>query len=387
MRSFNAKCILLPKIILLTLTIAGCNDFKDEPKKSIDEISKTDRVNPTTPVIKKLSEAKFLLTETPLPHEYQIEISWNENIKNLLIRDGDKIMNQGERKSPFIIFLKDNSEYKIEVFSMDENPIKSIGKFDGISPKDVSLGGFSLTQNKEIKANRIFIDNKEIFLNGFTLNLEANEVVAADSKMTSYLAGPIHAPQGSHGRGGGNFILKSKKASGLININLFGLGGGQGNEGPFYPGRGTKGYRGERAQASGGGGGCACTKQPTNGTPGGVGAKGFTGEKGFNGGDSGFYKIEVIEKGSFNVYSTINAGQSGIGGLGGKGQQGGEGGDPGENPNFTYCSCNSAQKGPDGPNGPRGDEGPPGEPGKIQESCLSIGKGSGICFKEMCHYF
>ncbi|HPI40732.1 MAG TPA: hypothetical protein PLJ21_07995, partial [Pseudobdellovibrionaceae bacterium] len=191
MRSFNALGILLPKIILLFLTIVGCNDFKDEPKKSTDPIIKTDPVIPTTPVIKKLSEAKFLLNETQLPHEYEIQISWDKDIKNLLIRDHDKILIQGVAQSPFTYLIKDNTEYKIEAFTMDDNSVKSIGKFEGISPKDVSLGGFSLTQNKEIKANRIFIDNKEIFLNGLELSLVANEVVALDSKITSYLAGPI----------------------------------------------------------------------------------------------------------------------------------------------------------------------------------------------------
>ena len=95
MHSFKAKEFLLPKYKKVGLRIlaagifaaslAACGEFKREKETITNLVPQEKTVDANS-----VGDAKFILQETEIPHQYQLAISWPEEIKKVVIENYGK---------------------------------------------------------------------------------------------------------------------------------------------------------------------------------------------------------------------------------------------------------------------------------------------------------
>ena len=385
MSSINVKGFSKPKktksilascsVLAFMLLVVGCGEFKKE--KIVTQEVKARTLTS--------GDAAFSMTETDVPHQYQLAISWPSDIKKVFIEnDGRRILETDSIRQHFLI-LKDNTKYNIKVFSADGDRPVLIGESQGLTPKDYSFNGIvELKNDLEIMANRVYFSNQtKVQTNGFQLKVQAQKVVSDDAEIFSFLENSKAEPS-QDGKSGGLVHIVSIEALGNLKINLKGQNGGDGIDGlPWttVAAGGSVGSTGGHSCAKspigiGGALKCWCTSQPGNGTNGAGGAKGNSGTKAGSGGSSGKIIVEVSDSSEFTAEPSQQIGLAGIAGKGSDGQEGGAGGPPG---NPTSSECRNASQGPQGAKGAIGDDGVVGIDGSKETQCVSIGQGVGKC--------
>lgn len=389
MRSFNVKGILLPKgnrigpkLISAGVIISqllACGEFKKETiTNNIPAPAKETDVKENA-----LIDAKFLLQATDIPHQYQMVITWPEEIKKVFIEESGKRVFSTESGNQHILTLKDNTRYNLRVFSNDESKPTLIGESIGETPIDFTFSGLvEIKEDTEINSHRVFFVNKpKILTNGKNLIIKTDSLLSDEAEITSFPQG-IKAPLETSGLGGGLVHINAKTAIGHVRIYLRGQHGGDGISGLPWESRAADGPGGRSGAHDclrsyiGGPLKCWCTRQPSNGADGVPGAKGRNGTQPGQGGNSGKILVEITDPSEFVVEPFQEIGLAGNSGKGGPGQEGGEGGPAGDR---SSNECSRARGGYKGPTGPQGDDAPIAINGSTETLCISIGQGEGKC--------
>lgn len=389
MRSFNAKGFLLPKsnkvglrilaTSLFAASLVACGDFKKEKEMITNFVPQEKTVKEHS-----VGDAKFVLQETEIPHQYQLAISWPEEIKKVVIENDGKRIFDTDSTRQYLLSLKDNTRFNIRAFSYDGEKPVLIGEMQGATPKDYSISGnVELKEDTDIEAYRVFLVNEpKIQTNGKILRVKATKIYSDNAQITSFPQGS-KAPLQSDGASGGLVHFSAKQAMGHVRINLRGQHGGDGVNGLPWDNRAADGGGGRsgaheclRPPLIGGPLKCWCTRGPDNGGDGASGAKGRSGTAAGRGGSSGKILIEITDPSEFVVEPFQEIGLAGIPGKGGPGQEGGNGGPAGDP---TSNECSSARNGNKGATGANGDDAPPSLDGSTETLCISIGQGEGKC--------
>lgn len=389
MRSFNVKGFLLPKtnkaglkilaMNLFATSMVACGEFHKEKETITNNVPQETSVREQA-----IGDAKFALQETEIPHQYQLVISWPEDIKKVVIEnDGKKIFDTDSTKQ-YLLALKDNTRFNIRAFSYDSEKPILLGEMQGATPKDYTFSGnIELKENTEVEAYRVFFVNQpRILTNGKTLSIKATKIFADDVEITSFQQGSKAGLQ-TNGIDGGLVHLIAKQAQGHMKIHLRGQHGGDGLNGLPWEYRAADGGAGTNGAHEcltppiiGGPVKCRCTRGPSNGGDGAGGAKGRPGTQAGRGGNSGKILVEITEPSEFVVEPFQEIGLAGVPGKGGPGQEGGNGGPAGDS---TSSECSNANNGNKGATGPNGDDASPSLDGSTETLCISIGQGEGKC--------
>lgn len=372
----STKSVLTSYTALAFMLLAvGCGEFKKE--KIVTQEVKARTLTS--------GDASVAMTETDVPHQYQLTISWPSDIKKVFIEnDGRRILETDSIRQHFLL-LKDNTKYNIKVFSADGDRPVLVGEAQGQTPKDYSFSGVvELKEDLEIEANRVYFSNQtKVQTNGFQLKVQAQKIVSDNAEIFSFLENSKAEPS-QDGKSGGLVHIMSVEAIGNLKINLRGQNGGDGVDGLPWTTVAAGGSVGSTGGHSclkpgigiGGPLKCWCTSQPGDGTSGANGAKGNAGTKAGSGGSSGKIIVEVSDSSEFTAEPSQHIGLAGVAGKGSDGQEGGAGGPPG---NPTSKECRNANQGPQGVKGAKGDDGAVGTDGSKETQCVSIGQGVGKC--------
>lgn len=368
--------ILASSLILMGLS--ACGEFEKEKIVTVEPKARNFA----------LGDAQFNLSETDIPHQYQMAVSWPNDIKKVYVEKEGKKVYETDSGQPVTLQLKDNTKYNIRVFSTEAEKPVLLGEAQGSTPVDYTFNGVTdLKEDLTVEANRVFFLSKsKIQTNGHILNVKAQTVVSDEAEIFSFPEG-AKATTEKDGLSGGLVQIVSEFAHGNMKVTLRGQNGGDGLDGLPWSyrapdaGQGSSGAH-DCVKVSVGGIGiggalkCWCTSNPNNGFDGPQGAVGRNGTPAGRGGNTGKIVIEVKETSDFAVEPNLIIGLAGTSGKGGPGQEGGNGGPPGDP---TSSECHSASPGNKGPQGNPGENAAPSQDGGTEIMCISIGQGSGKC--------
>lgn len=387
---------------VVVVSVGACAFKKDDDKVTQDDVKElmrdvARREQKDSDAVVNSDELTVRVVPRKLPNRYALEISWPERLSNvqLLINDSPE---NNIVKGRATIEAFSGAEYKIELLSLS-----SLGRLVShlvhteVVPQDQIVASMKLDADWNTpKLGRLFFDRgAEIVLNGFNVNIQAEEIIANettfktvpswDAEKSRPVLMPVNkrvlpVPEGANGEEyrQSNIHISAGRLKGDLKIWMFGLNGAHGRAWDELlptgtPVRGEKGPQGEsgayemRSICMGGSSlNCsktnfpACTQRPG---PGGQGGKGPTyhGEDGKDGGGTGNLTLQLHEQLEGNVTVFIRAGKGGDGGKGSPGLPGGEGGEPGNCP--PGCSHCTTAKGPAGPSGEPGADGKKGADG------------------------
>ncbi|GEM_PF-2359897 len=373
----SARKIFVSSVIATSLV--ACGDFKNEKEAITTLIPQEKSIRSQT-----VGDAKFILQETEIPHQYQLAISWPEEIKKVVIENNGKKIFDTDSTRQYLLSLKDNTQFMIRAFSYDGMQPVLIGETEGSTPKDYSISGnFEIKEDTEIQAYRVFLVNEpNIQTNGKLFKIKATKIFSDNAKIISFPQG-TKAPFQTNGASGGSVHFISKQAAGHVRIHLRGQHGGDGINGLPWVTRAADGGAGGsgnhdclRPGFIGGPIKCWCTRNPDKGGDGAAGAKGRNGTMAGRGGNSGLILIEITDPSEFAAEPIQEIGLAGTAGRGGPGQEGGNGGPAGDP---TSGECPNASNGNKGATGPNGDVAPPALDGSTETLCISIGQGEAKC--------
>lgn len=188
-------------------------------------------------------------------------------------------------------------------------------------PDYVIDGPVILRESEIIEVDRLVLTkNAVITMEDKNLTILAKEIVAEGAVIQNFTA-EARAPWEKNGRSGGVVTIVAKKATGRLQIDLRGEGGGSGKHGVWTDPRVHPG--------------CA-------------------GSSGGDGGNAGTLRIEIVDMGSFNINWQNQGGAMGPAGLRG----------------YVSPDTPEAIQPPCGRDNPNGSDGAPGRTGEI---CLKLG--------------
>lgn len=358
----------------LSLSLPSCGEFQKE------KVVTDTKIRSFT-----MGDAQFDLSESEIPHQYQMLVTWPNDIQKVYVEKDGKRVFETDTERKFTLPLKDNSKYVVRVFSADNDKPVLIGETQGQTPLDYTFSNpTELKENVSINANRVFLNHQtKIQTNGFNLTIQANKIYSDETEIISFPEGSKAALE-QNGLPGGLVQITSNYATGNLKITLRGQDGGDGIDGALWVTRaadGNTGTSGSHDCLKGPIGGplkCWCTAGPGRGGDGATGEKGRDGTLAGRGGNSGQIIVEIKESSDFSVIPLQLIGLAGISGKGSPGQEGGNGGAAGDP---TSRECSPRDPGSKGATGEKGLDAPPVENGLLETVCVSIGQGSGKCKK------
>lgn len=383
---------------LVILLIIGCEaELKPKkvsepngiPEPIVKEESIQDSPTPTptatpTPVPEvhyyNVDDYTYTIKGAEVPHSYLLTVFWPKTNVPLTIsinKDVVKTVLPTELNS-FSYQVADQTKIVLQILSAINEPLK---EWIFETPKDFVFNSTeNLSQNIEVKANRIFFKNKSLIETaGFNFTAIADEIFFDEGAKIINFENPPKVVPAKDGLVGGSIFIFARRASGKLNLALSGGDGGKGMTAfPYFP-QAANGKDGVAGLCSGSGFSSQfCTQPAIDAEPSPSGHKGKQGFPGNKGGNSGSLTIEITEQSEVEFVHTEKPGSGGEGGEGGMGQLKGQ---PGKGiPRLESCLCDSAKDGEDtGKNGEHGDVGPHGPDGDVGPICISIGRGSGVC--------
>ena len=419
------KRIYFMFLFLFMLFLPACDSLQEEevssetsPSKDTKDSLPTDtqleefesKMQETPPLGKEDQQTKRLTWEVlsgDFVGEYSVLLTWRKRLgfKKWLIKK--HLVQSGSSKFTEVLepqtlswldeAVKEGQKIQYELWGVSMSGKRELLEVIQIRiPTDMLIEGNQhirqweslLNSNKPI-GRLVFRENASLQIENKSFKLQVQEVYSNKGVLLSFPLGS-QAPLGTKGRGGGHIHITSKRAKGSLHFQLYGEGGGDGQNGDALQKakKGQRGAQGSPAQYGERISHClrsftsaemcpsptltVCKNPPSSGKRGGQGEKGADGKDGQQGGHSSPIALEIQDGEYFQFTLENGPGKGGKGGLGGRGGKGGDGGPGGRDPH-GLCHHNSASSGKKGPQGPTGKTGKAGAEGKHSPVCIRIG--------------
>ena len=251
----------------LLISLTACGEFQKEKVVTVEPKARNFSIG----------DAQFDLSETDIPHQYQMNVSWPKDVKKIYVEKDGKKVYETESGQPVTLQLKDNTKYNIRVFSTEAEKPVLLGEAQGATPVDYTFNGvIDMKDDLTVEAHRVFfLSQSKIQTNGHSLIVRAQTVVSDQAEIFSFPEG-AKALSEQNGLSGGLVQIVSEIAHGNLKVTLRGQNGGDGIDGLPWD-----------SQAPGAG--------PGNGFDGPKGANGRNGTPAGRGGNTGKISVEVKE--------------------------------------------------------------------------------------------
>lgn len=254
--------------LMVALSILGCSVEENKTGGEETKYEKPEYKKNAEPTVEPLvkaalkpiipSEVKHKIIPLPDPNAYAIEVSWPKTDMAIFLRrntdDGFAKIEQGKEAHRFFVEGGTTTNIEIESRESESGPAINHVKIEVNAPRDLVFDKVTaFSQNEKINCGRLFMRGQSVLqLKNFDIELNCDELISDSGIIETFPKGTSAGGRGVSGRSGGKSKFTFRKASGILNVHLFGENGSSGRNG--VASKNILTYGGCRGQNGGNGG-------------------------------------------------------------------------------------------------------------------------------------